>query len=338
MTSWILRVAVAVVVLVGAGIAAAWFLLSASLPQIDGEVTAAGLSAPASIVRDAYGIPTISAANRRDLAFATGFAHAQDRFFQMDLIRRRAAGELSEIVGAATIDADKRSRFHRFRYRAREVIANASQEHVAILQSYADGVNAGLENLASRPFEYILLGVHPEPWQIEDTVLAVYTMFLQLNDERATKDVRRGLAARALPADVFRWLYPQGTSWDAPLMGEPRQEARPPAASVFSIREISDRRAPAGEVGKPYLNGSNNWAVGGALTPGGRALVSNDMHLGHDVPNIWYQAQLVSGGDRPLIVTGVQLPGTPFISAGSATAAWPGVTRTATATGPTPCC
>jgi penicillin amidase len=314
---WIRRLLVAIAALSLVAAIAGWLTLRASLPQLDGDVAVSGLSAPASITRDAHGIPTIVADNRRDLAYATGFAHAQDRFFQMDLIRRRAAGELSEIVGAATIAADKRSRIHRFRDRARRVIERATDADRAILESYASGVNAGLAGLAARPFEYLLLGVQPEPWQMEDTILVVYAMFLQLNDELARKDVRRGLAARVLPPEVFRWLYPQGTSWDAPLMGEPRQEQRPPPASVFSIRGISDDRPPNGEMGKSYLNGSNNWVVSGALTSSGRALMSNDMHLGHDVPNIWYQAQLVAGGERPVRVTGVQLPGTPFISAGS---------------------
>ena len=317
MKYWLLRIAGAVVALVGVAAITAWVVLRASLPQLDGEIPVAGITAPASIVRDAQGIPTIVGKNRRDLAFATGFAHAQDRYFQMDLVRRRAAGELSEIIGAATIAADRRTRFHRFRDRARSAIARWSAENVAILESYTAGVNAGLASLDARPFEYVVLGVDPEPWDIEDTVLVVYAMFLQLNDERATKDVRRGFAARALPAEVFRWMYPEGTSWDAPIMGEPRREQRPPPPNVFSIRDVVDYRMPAGETGKTYLNGSNNWVVGGSLTPDGRALVSNDMHLGHGVPNIWYQVQLISGGDRPLRVTGVQLPGTPFISAGS---------------------
>ena len=315
--SWIIRFGAAVATLLVVAAAGLWLVVRASLPQLDGEVRVDGLAELATIIRDRAGIATIMAGNRRDLAFATGFAHAQDRFFQMDLIRRRAAGELSELVGAATITEDRRTRFHRFRDRAKDVLELASPESRAILESYASGVNAGLDSLGARPFEHFVLGVEPEPWQAEDTVLVVYAMFLQLNDERARKDVRRGYAARALPREVFDWLYPPGTSWDASLMGAPRRESRPPPASVFSVRDVTSTRPPAGETGKPYLNGSNNWVVSGALTENGRALMSNDMHLGHDVPNIWYQARLVAGGDRPVSVTGVQLPGTPFISAGS---------------------
>lgn len=296
---------------------AAWLTLRASLPQLDGELAAPGLQHTASIQRDAAGIPVITARTRADLAYATGFAHGQDRFFQMDLIRRQAAGELSELFGAIAVDADKRYRFHRFRTRARAVLAAAPAEQAAILRHYADGVNAGLASLGVRPFEHLLLGTGPEPWKPEDSVLVVYAMFMQLNDGRAGKDVRRGYAHRALPPAVFDWLYPPGSRWDAPIMGEPRTPPPVPPADVFSVREVVDVPPPAGEAGKAYLNGSNNWVVGGNLTGSGRALMSNDMHLGHNVPNIWYQARLVVTGERPRDVTGVSLPGTPFITAGS---------------------
>ncbi|HSN52429.1 MAG TPA: penicillin acylase family protein [Woeseiaceae bacterium] len=317
MRRWFLRAGIAVVALVAAGALAAWLTLRASLPQLDGELQAPGLVHTATILRDDAGIPTITAHTRADLAYATGFAHGQDRFFQMDLIRRQAAGELSALFGALALETDKRYRFHRFRERARAVLAAAPAAHVGILDSYADGVNAGLASLGARPFEHIVLGTQPEPWQAEDSVLVVYAMFMQLNDGRASKDVRRGYAHRALPAEVFDWLYPQGSQWDAPIMGEARTPPPVPPAGVFSVRDVEDEPPAAGETGKVYLNGSNNWVVGGALTETGRALMSNDMHLGHDVPNIWYQARLVVTGEERRDVTGVSLPGTPFITAGS---------------------
>ena len=317
MRRWIVRTGVAALVLLTAAVLVVWVILRASLPQLDGKLSAPGLGDPATIERDGAGIPTITARTRSDLAYATGFAHGQDRFFQMDLIRRQSAGELSELFGAIAVDTDKRYRFHRFRDRARAVLDASPPAAVAILEKYAAGVNAGLDSLGVRPFEHLLLGVEPEPWLAEDSVLVVYAMFMQLNDARASKDVRRGFVHRALPKDVFDWLYPQGTSWDAPIMGEPRTQPPVPAASVYSVRDVTEKPPPAGEVGKPYLNGSNNWVVAGTLTGTGRALMSNDMHLGHDVPNIWYQARLVVTDEEPRDVTGVSLPGTPFITAGS---------------------
>ncbi|MBT8102710.1 MAG: penicillin acylase family protein [Gammaproteobacteria bacterium] len=298
-------------------------ILRASLPDLDGELNVVGLVADASIERDAEGIPVITASSRADLAFATGFAHGQDRFFQMDMIRRQAAGELSEIVGSATIDVDKRHRFHRFRSKAEAVIENAADSDQALLVAYTNGVNAGVQSLGARPFEYFVLGAEPQPWKPADSVLVVYAMYMQLNDARANKEVRRGLAHRVLPNEVYAWLYPQGTPWDAPIMGEPRAVAAIPDADTYSIRDVADTAPPAREVGRYPLRGSNNWAVAGALTANGRAIVSNDMHLGLSTPNIYYQARLVLDHADRSEVAGVTLPGSPFVIAGSNThVAW----------------
>ena len=294
---------------------AAWSTLRSSLPQLDGEVAVEGLGDAVTIERDVDGIATITAGSRADLAFATGFAHAQDRFFQMDLIRRQAAGELSAIIGERAIATDKRFRFHRFRARAQAVLRDASESERQVVESYSAGVNAGLRTLDAKPFEYYLLGVDPDPWLPEDSVLVVYTMYMMLNDSR------RGLARRVLPAEVYDWVYPQGTPWDAPLMGQARAVADVPAAEVFSLRGYEDKSPPAAEVGRYPLRGSNNWAVGGKWTQHGRAIVSNDMHLGLTTPNIYFQARLVVPGEREVV--GVTLPGTPFVIAGSNTrVAW----------------
>ena len=294
-----------------------WLAVRASLPQLDGAITVEGLSGPVIIVRDDAGIPTITASTRADLAFATGFAHGQDRFFQMDLIRRQAAGELSELFGEAALETDKRYRFHRFRALAQTVFGLAAPENGEVVTQYAAGVNAGLESLGARPFEYLLLQKDPDAWLPEDSILVVYAMFMQLNDSRARKDVRRGFAHRVLPPDVYAWLYPDGTPWDAPLMGEPRSVAPYPLAHEYTVRDWDSEAPPSEEIGRPPLDGSNNWAVSGALTKTGRAMVSNDMHLGLSTPNIYYQARLVQTGDEPRDIMGVTLPGAPFVVAGS---------------------
>ncbi len=317
MRRWITRLVLGTAALAAVALVSAWAVLRASLPTLDGEAMVAGLAAEATIERDAAGIPTITAGNRNDLAFATGYAHGQDRFFQMDLIRRRSAGELSELFGGGALSSDRYYRLHRFRSRAAEVIAVATDEERAILESYAEGVNAGLASLGARPFEYLLTGSEPKPWTPEDSILAVYMMFVQLNDGEAIRDIRRGLAHRVLPETVYAWLYPQGTPWDAPIMGEPRPVEPPPTADVYSVRRFDDAAPPANEVGKPQLNGSNNWAVSGALTRTGRAIVSNDMHLGLSTPNIYYRARLEVQGESPISVTGVTLPGAPLVIAGS---------------------
>lgn len=319
MKRWFLRLFIAATLLIGAVALVTWLGLRASLPTLDGTIAAAGLRAKALIERDAAGIATITAGNRGDLAFATGFAHGQDRYFQMDLIRRQAAGELAEIIGSAAIGSDQRYRLHRFRTRAAQVLNNLTEQEIELLERYAGGVNAGVQSLDAKPFEYYLLAAEPAPWQAEDSILVVYAMFVQLNDSRAMKDVQRGLAQRILPAEVYAWMYPQGTLWDAPLMGQARPELPLPSADVYSVREVRDAPPVAGEKGKPPLDGSNNWAVSGALTGTGRAMVSNDMHLGLATPNIYYRARLIVDGVDRRDLNGVTLPGSPFVVAGSNT-------------------
>jgi penicillin amidase len=319
MKKWILRLAGALALAIALVAVLAWLTLRASLPTLDGSVSVAGLGSDATIERDAQGMVTITAVTRADAAFATGFAHGQDRFFQMDIIRRRSAGEVSALVGEVALDLDRRFRLHRFRSRARDAIATLPAGDLEILERYAKGVNEGLASLGSKPFEYYVLGVDPTPWRPEDTILVAYSMFLNLNDERADRDLKRGLAHRVLPAEMFDFMYPQGTPWDAPLMGQPRQTAPIPSVSVMNTRGVMDAAPSAAEIGKPDLAGSNNWAVSGALTETGSAMISNDMHLGLTVPGIWYRGRLVVEGDAPRDVTGVILPGTPFMIGGSNT-------------------
>jgi len=311
-----------------------YFTFAASLPTIDGDHSVRGLSETVSIDRDARGVPHIVAANRRDLAFATGFVHGQDRFFQMDLMRRKAAGELSEIVGAATLPADKAVRIHRFRYRAEQVLSRmraqrASSSEFDILSAYAEGVNAAMAAVSRKPFEYYLLRADPEPWTPTDSLLVVFAMYLELNDERASRDIRRYRAASVFPDSVYRFLYPSGGEWDAPVAGEPADTVALPSVRDFSLRatRVVDDSAPEVIASKrrslliandaDLLPGSNSWAVAGRLTGTGAALVANDMHLGLAVPGTFYQARLRHTGKRAVDLTGVTLPGTPALVAGS---------------------
>jgi penicillin amidase len=316
---FIARLLWAAAILVVVGFSLAWVLLNKSLPQIDGEIGLSRLSADATIARDAAGIPVITADNRRDLAYATGYAHAQDRFFQMDLTRRNAAGELSELFGALALPRDKQNRFHRFRARARAVLESVSAADADIISAYVDGVNDGLTGLGAKPFEYFLLGASPRPWAAEDTLLVVYSMYMDLNDERAARDVQRGLVQQVLPNKVYDWLYQHGTKWDAPLMGEPREAASMPDATEFDIsgfaptayNHILPTNADA------LLPGSNNWAIAGKLTASGRAIVANDMHLGITVPNVFYRARLRVTGSLSVDLNGLTIPGAPILVAGS---------------------
>ena len=136
-------VAAGCAVLILAPLALVHGVLRASLPKLDGDLDHMGVVAPVTIDRDRFGIPTIEAANRVDLAYATGFVHGQDRFFQMDLSRRLAAGELSELFGEVALEQDQKARIFRFRKVAREVVRQATPEQRAVLEAYTRGVNAG---------------------------------------------------------------------------------------------------------------------------------------------------------------------------------------------------
>jgi penicillin amidase len=318
--------AIVVVAIVGLGLWVRSQVLG-SLPQLDGEVQTSGIAANVVVERDNLGIPTIHAANRRDLAFATGFIHAQDRIFQMDLLRRNSAGELAEIVGPAALDADRRVRVHRFRDVARRVVAASDAQDRELLTAYAAGVNAGVAALHKKPFEYLLLGETPAPWKAEDSALVMFSMYLDLQGEDYGDEAKLGLMHDLLPKPLFEFLAPRGTEWDAPIQGEAFKVAPIPGPDMFDTRKPNlvarQLLLPPGQFTETSTChvGSNNWAVSGKRTADGRALLANDMHLGIRVPHIWYRASLVwpagPGQTGEQRVTGVTLPGTPAIIVGS---------------------
>jgi penicillin amidase len=305
--------------------------VKASLPQLDGELKLAGLAAPVGVERDALGVPTIRAASRVDAARALGFLHAQDRFFQMDLLRRSAAGELSALFGALAIDTDKSTRVHRFRHVASRVLARATAEEREIFTAYAAGVNAGLAALGEKPWEYLVLRTEPAPWVPEDTVLVVHAMFIDLQGGEGRQESDAGLVHDLLPPPVAELMMPRGSEWDAPIVGVPRATPPIPGPEVFDLRKEPPVELPkaAARTPSPFgpepaeggrmVLGSNNWAVAGAHTADGRALFANDMHLGIRVPNTWYRASIVrpDGAGGEIRMTGVSLPGTPAIVVGS---------------------
>jgi penicillin amidase len=311
--------------------------LDGSLPQLEGERPLAGLGAPVRVERDALGVPVVRGETRADVARATGFLHAQERFFQMDLQRRRAAGELAELVGRAALKLDREVRVLRLREVARRATAALPAGQQALLQAYTEGVAAGLAALAAPPFEYLVLRAEPRAWQPEDSLLCALAMYLTLQGSQPEQESRLGLMRDTLAPELFEFLGPRGSEWEAPLEGAPFAQPAIPGPQVVDVRgqPVEPRRRPSPSPGAaptadPFAArstvddddgvrlGSNNWAVAGAHTAGGGALVANDMHLGLSVPNTWYRASLVyrhEGEERR--ITGVTLPGAPFVVAGS---------------------
>ncbi len=303
-------------ILAMAGLAFLWWVFTGSLAQLEGPVSAQAVSAPTFIRRDAQGLVTIEGDNREDIAYSLGFVHAQERFFQMDLLRRNSAGELSELFGDVGVEVDKRIRVHQFRKRAVIVQSRLNAQQLALLEAYTQGVNAGLAQLRNKPFEYYVLNTDPEPWRTEDSLLVVYSMYMDLQDEWG--DTERSLAAlyEFLPTDWVNYLVPMGGEWDATIDdGDTRFSAPLPQRPLADFQNHQVATNSTSTLDRP-LPGSNNWSVSGALTRHGAAMVADDMHLGLDVPNIWFRASwLLPESARR--ITGATLPGTPLMIVGS---------------------
>ncbi len=295
-----------------------WQQMRSSLPPLDGTRALAGLQAPVKVERDALGVPTISGATRVDVARATGFVHAQDRFFQLDLLRRRGAGELAELFGPAALTLDQGARRHGFRQLAKRVIAQASPAERALLTAYTAGVNAGLAALANRPWEYLVLRTTPQPWREEDSLLCVYTMWFDLQDYRGNFELNRDALRRALGQSTLDFLSPRGNSWDAALDDSQFAPAPLPPLRFKPGSGGTAALPPPAEPASRFVIGSNSFAVSGAHTSTGAALLANDMHLDLNVPPIWYRAVLQwTDAAGPHRVVGVTLPGLPFMVVGS---------------------
>jgi penicillin amidase len=314
---WVLALLAALLVLAALGV---WLTLRASLPALDGTRRSALLAAPVTVARDANGVPLISGASRLDVAYATGFVHGQERFFQMDLMRRSAAGELAELFGPRAVPLDRTHRLHRFRARAEQALARLTPAERSFVDRYVAGVNDGLEALAARPFEYVLNGVEPRPWTAADALLVVYAMYFDLQGGQEPRDIARGWLAGHLDAAQLAFLLPEASTWDVPLDA-------PLDAPAMALAAVPvPPKAPAWWGGKAALPtrqlagiaftdavGSNNYAVAGTRTASGAAIVSDDMHLGLQLPNTWYRLALRFPDEhgRPRRIAGVSLPGAP---------------------------
>jgi penicillin amidase len=321
---WFIRLLVTVIILALIGGAGGWLFLKGSLAQLDGQATGAGLSAIVTVTRDNQGVPTITGQTRADVAFATGFVHGQDRFFQMDLMRRVAAGELAELIGAVALPVDRQHRFHRFRARAQAAYKTASAEDRALLDRYAAGVNAGLAALTTRPADYLLTMTKPRPWAPEDSLLVSDAMFFDLQGDLELRKWEHGWIKEHTTPEQLAFLLPEATGWDAPLDGpSPAPELKVPDIAPDWWNLPAETKASS--LDRDDIWGSNNWVLAGSRAKGGRAILANDMHLGLRLPPVWYRLMIIyndgQGGQRKIV--GVTLPGAPIFPAGSnGHAAW----------------
>lgn len=318
--------------------------IDSALPILDGKKTVFGLKKSATIERDEQGIATIKAQNRNDIAVALGFVHAQERFFQMDLLRRNSAGELASLFGPLALDYDKSIRRHRFRDRARVIVAQLPKKQLELIKAYTRGVNQGLKYLKSSPFEYLLLQQEPVQWSEEDSILTIFSMYIDLQYHDGRRERTLGLMKAVLSGDVYAFLDPKGSIWDAAIDDSHYPQAAMPLnawpSASSSNTDYKDNKynkatvladSTESKYQGDHLPGSNSWAVSGALSTTGSAIIANDMHLGIRVPNTWFRASFEyplsqtdnakAVGSNTIIekikVTGATLPGTPNMVIGS---------------------
>lgn len=312
------------------GIALLLWYRQASQPIHEGTIRVAGLAEPVNVWRDEHGVPTIVAQSERDAVFALGFAHAQDRLWQMEFNRRLAAGRLAEILGASALPTDRFLRTLGVHRTAQRIYASLDDEHRALIDAYVDGVNAYLAARSGPlPPEFVLTRAPaPAPWTAPDSIAWSLMMAWDLASHSMRMELRRLRLAQHFTRREIEDFYP-------PLAGE----APPPTADYVEMyrllgvpRTAEPRTAPTRSSAIPSAGfgegdglGSNNWVLSGRRTVSGKPLLANDPHLGLTAPSVWYFAALEAPG---LDVIGATLPGLPGVVLGrNAHVAW-GMTNT----------
>jgi penicillin amidase len=318
-------VLIALVIFVGV-LSYAYFAVHSALPQLDGQLQTHGLSGAVTVTRDGHGVPTIDAATLDDLFFAQGYVTAQDRLWQMDVMRRFGSGELSEILGEPLLKVDREQSVLGLRAAAKQSLEMATPRDRGFFEAYARGVNAFIgDNSGHLPIEFRILHYTPKPWMAQDSVVIANQMVKDLNYHYFFDALAREKILAKLGSDLTADLFVNRSWHDRPptVMRDDLDEPQTDKDDSDDNDDEDDDSGPDNSIthvaapglapeGLP-VNGSNDWVVSGAHTVTGKPLLSNDMHLGHQMPNLWYEAHLHSGN---LDVAGVTLPGMPFVIVG----------------------
>lgn len=330
-------------------------MLHRSLPLLDGSVIVPELRQEVQVARDHWGVPRIQAKSLDDLLVAQGYVVAQDRLWQMDLLRRAAAGELAEIFGEVALETDRENRALGFRGAAERSLALMPPEHRAMLEAYARGVNRYIEQRRRQlPGEFLVLRYEPRPWSPVDSLLINAYMYKELTN--FWKDeIRRAKLTERAGSELARDLFTYESAWDRPPVGGPAENENTPPLNPGSSNGLPPNagktselrlQGPVDDASLPpapptswqaadgllgeFANevraaGSNNWVVDGKHTYSGKPILANDTHLPLDVPSIWYLIHLTAPGWN---VKGFALPGAPLVIIGhNDRIAW-GVTNT----------
>jgi penicillin amidase len=300
-------------VLLVAILAAALFLryqIRKSFPVTSGTISIHGLTSTVRVMRDAYGVPHIEAASDHDLMMATGFVHAQDRLWQMDLARRAGEGRLSEIFGVVTLPFDRMFRIVGIRRTAEQIVERMAAGSLDRLRWYSEGVNAYITSARGRyPVEFDLLGFEPEPWTPLHSVIVGRLTAWELNLSWWT-DLTYGSIAGKVGLDRILDImpeYPAGVPPTVPA-GEWRAYA---SAGLPYLRAAQSYAALSGSAS--ISGGSNAWAIAPLRSTTGAAILANDTHLQLECPSRWYEIEMQMPGSR---VRGMSMAGVPAVVAG----------------------
>lgn len=294
------------------------------------ELRLSGLTAPAEVYRDRYGIPHIYARSTEDAYFVLGYLHATDRLFQMELFRRRASGTLAEIFGKPALEEDIFIRQLGLRRSVENAWRDPRFETKLKLEivGYCAGVNARLRELEGRGFPepFRGLGLTPAAWTPVDAL--AFLKYMAWDQSGTDTDVWMGMLVQKLGLETVEELFPLDRPYEIPtvapgfspaaaaLKGGATADAAAgiafPAGYAEAARELHSRFV-SGRFGSPFSFGSNNWAIDGKKSATGKPLLANDPHLGFSLPSIWYAAHLVAPG---LNVMGVTFAGSPYVIIG----------------------
>lgn len=283
----------------------------AAIPQYKGEIVSPGLGSDVTVYRDERGMPHIYASNEHDLYFATGYIMAQERLWFMDLIRRVTTGRLSEVMGEKTVETDKFLRSLEMTAKSRILLANEDPVILSYMEAYADGVNRFIDAAGNKlPPEFRILGYKPDPWKLEDIANIIGYMGWDLAKDNLTSDLFYYQLSQKLGSEKAAQLIPDWNAVNSVVFPDFKLDETLIKDAQAFISSMDKLEA----LGVASFSGSNNWAVSGKRTETGKPILSNDMHLSFGSPGIWMQIHQVIPGK--LNVTGVAIPGEPFIVAG----------------------
>ncbi|WP_313462651.1 penicillin acylase family protein [Pseudomonas nitroreducens] len=278
-------------VVVAAAAAGAGWYLHGKQPVRDGQLPLAGLASEVTVRYDERGVPHIKAGSEEDMYRAIGYVHAQDRLFQMEILRRLSRGELAEVLGPKLVDTDRMFRSLRIRDHAAEYVKTQDKNSPAwkALVAYLDGVNQ-FQDSHPRPVEFDILGIPKRPFTPEDTVSVAgymaYSFAAAFRTEPVLTYVRDQLGADYLKVFDLDW-HPNGVLTPSTLAAADWQD-------MSAIAQLS--HAALEKAGLPQFEGSNAWAVSGSRTKSGKPLLAGDPHIRFAVPAVWYEMQASAPG------------------------------------------